>query len=477
MHKLVLLILIFAAVFGTEVRSQSDQPTVYILESFTGDTTGFSLSSITKLSSHKHDELLSSVVGLATAKGYYFARASVVSVERSPKEDTVRLSAHLWKGPRVKVRDIVYHGISIHSAGKLKQRFIGSDSALTPEFISEVELGARSVSFASFLAPVEIQFLTGYTEAVLVVRFVKPKPFTLSAGGGYRGERNEGVGWQFNVRARNVLGEGREAGVRGERSTSDRMNLEVDYGQLMNFRGPGRIEARVATRDYREQFYEFKSEVSYSYIPSAERTFSLLVGAGRVEDYIDRDGYSRYVVGIGAGHAERTLTRGSSQFSAVFDALYTRRNYREAGSYHDIRTDVQATWTQSISQKFSLRANGRYVGLETKQELVPMPELYQIGGVGTLRGYRTEQFIVDRALLGSVELHFWLGASSLYGFTDAGLLSHWARTSDAVSDFEQGAGIGFLLSGAHQSADISVGWGRTSTFSQPHVSVRLTANL
>jgi len=103
----------------------------------------------------------------------------------------------------------------------------------------------------------------------------------------------------------------------------------------------------------------------------------------------------------------------------------------------------------------------------------------RLGGALTLRGYRQEQFLGDRAVWGNHELRYRVGTSSrLFAFLDAGTVR--ARRFDpqtqemvTTTAWPVGYGVGLRARTGAGLIGVDFGWGRQDSFGQGKVHVRL----
>jgi hemolysin activation/secretion protein len=93
-------------------------------------------------------------------------------------------------------------------------------------------------------------------------------------------------------------------------------------------------------------------------------------------------------------------------------------------------------------------------------------EMFRLGGVGTVRGYREEQFVAEQVAWSNLEYRFFLGRSGWFApFFDLGYYA------DGTSEWIYGWGIGMALTSKIGIVTIDYGLGREDSFGNGKVHI------
>jgi outer membrane protein assembly factor BamA len=245
----------------------------------------------------------------------------------------------------------------------------------------------------------------------------------------------------------------------------------------------------VSTRDYRDDFYEFSLETGYRTRLAGLTMVGLSVGWKRVEPTADLAGFSRYKAGFSISR-ETILNRTNpeSGYQLHTELIYAYRRYSVdslmpsamASAFNETRTALTFKLYQPLMRSLVGHVSLDYRGLETSEPLPPISELYLLGGPGSIRGYRNEQYDARRAAFGTVEPRLRFYSGFLFVFCDAAYINRPVQTAGSVTAeelFRTGYGFGLSLSDSQRSVKISLGWGKGSAFDEPQVSIELGSDI
>lgn len=137
-------------------------------------------------------------------------------------------------------------------------------------------------------------------------------------------------------------------------------------------------------------------------------------------------------------------------------------------------SEIQIDFTQSLH----LYNENTYNGLESNEDIVPLSEQFYIGGAGTLRGYRENQFHGRRVALSRWELIFGKARTDhVYLFTDGGYVLNERLNALGVVEREDlyrvGYGFGLRTLSKLGKVDLSFGVGERLSLQQTKVHVIL----
>ncbi|RME19029.1 MAG: hypothetical protein D6800_14835, partial [Candidatus Zixiibacteriota bacterium] len=252
--------------------------------------------------------------------------------------------------------------------------------------------------------------------------------------------------------------------------------------------GRGELSLQLTSRDYRDAFTEFHVGGKYTTELSRHSRTSLRLDWGRVEPSVNEPGYSRYSVAVGFAHRNVTDTLNPARgWRLSGDIAFVYRRYSALSEavglqvVTETRNRLTAEYYQPVRGRLVSHVKLTWLGYETDQNLAPLSEMYLLGGPGSLRGYRNEQFPAQRAALATFEPRWRFADGFLFGFYDAAYLNRRVLSPDSTvhlsERYRDSYGFGFgLVSGARRVV-VSLGWGRESAFDQPRLSIAFSSDL
>jgi len=485
--NIVVALSLFVVMFGaTEIAaaSLSRIDSVYL----TGDSSDvfifnkvFDQSNIQKLT----DNILKQYYD----RGYYWASLKINSVRR--RDDRVLLELRITKGPLVRLGDAVFTGLT-RTDHDLVARYIPVQpgDTLTDRILRKAETAASGIQFVTFYPPPSIRPIEGYTSADLEFQFSEKRQVTFEGGGGYLPDNSTGLVWHLDLHFNNLFGQGRQATVFSERRERDRNVLRFGYGQPLFVAGVGWLGLEVGTRDYRQQFYEFSLSGSYATQLSSIMVTGLSLGWKSVEPSGKMPSYSRFACRF---FIERVALddrlNPANGLDMTWSVSYSYRRYTgdsstitpERNSFNETRASVSIKWYKRIAGGLIGHLGLNYVGLETEESLPPISELIFIGGPGSIRGFRNEQFAVLRTAYGSMEPRLRFSNGYLFTFYDAAYLNNRVARSDGTVRTEElyrySYGLGIALHDSRRAIKLSLGWNPELQFDQPRLSIEFSSDI
>ncbi|MDZ4722791.1 MAG: BamA/TamA family outer membrane protein, partial [candidate division Zixibacteria bacterium] len=298
----------------------------------------------------------------------------------------------------------------------------------------------------------------------------------------------------LDLRLRNIFGDGREVSVVSDRRASSRSNFRVAYSQPLFWLGLGQIESFISTRNYKNEFYEFALETNYRTTIKEDLFGGAGISVRRVEPVSGVDRYVRFQGDFRfEGRGLDVMRNPGRGFVFDWTLSYIHRKYdkrlidtlrNDGSSFNDTRATFSADLYQPIAGKFRAHIGADYMGFETAEKLPPLSEMIPLGGPGSLRGYRSEQFFVQRSVFGTVEPRLRFENGTLFTFIDAAYLNRpilETRTAagSVITEelFRYSYGVGISLLTEERSLMLSLGWNPELRLSQPQVSIELSSDL
>jgi len=420
-------------------------------------------------------------------RGYYYAQANIAAVKHDGNRVTVELAVN--KGPLVTIGRQVFYGLR-RIQPDIVRRYLADveGDTLCENVIYRSEKSASEIPFVTFQPPLGVRPEPGFSEVALEYTFVEPRQFRFVGGGGYIPDDPTGLVWNIDLTMRNLFGRGREININSERREKGRNILDLAYRQPLFVLGVDQVEFNVRTRDYRDQFYEFSLGSDYRTRLQPGFNAGLKLGWKRVEPFVDI-GYSSFSAGFVV--EQQNLDdrfNPSGGFSVDWLISYAYRRYSEDSleaksdiAFNETRTELSLKFYQTLIKPLVFHVGLNYHGLESGEGLPPVAELYFIGGPGTVRSFRNEQFIAQRAAFGTAEPHLRFRQGYLFVFGDAAYINRKIAGQDnAVATeelFRWGYGLGLALSDGTRSVKLALGWNEDLKLSQPRLSIELSADI
>lgn len=432
---------------------------------------------------------LAGLIDKVNDRGYHFASMQITHVRR--EGESVHLDVNLNRGPVVTVSEVRFAGLTRSNPMSIERRLpVLRGDTLTSLLMRSAEAAADELEHVVFQPPVRVQPQAGYETVALEFRFEERKQFHLEGSGGYIPDAKIGLVWTLRAAFTNLFGEGRQAWVHSERSEKGRNSLRLKYRQPMFLVGVGRLGFELSTRDYRDQFYEFQAGADYAARLATGWEGGLGLSFKAVTSEDDRPAFVQYAARLSSAqqslHPRYNPTGG---WALSWSLTYAHRRYRqdsvtidpEQQVFNDTRATVAMQIAPSLWGRLVANLGLGYQGYFTDESLPPVSELYLIGGPGSLRGYRNENFLALHAVIATLEPRLRFETGYLYLFHDGAYLNNRVRRSDSsiVTDerYRYGYGIGLAVMEPGRRLRLSLGWNPEFAFDQPRLSIEFSADL
>ncbi|MCH9024013.1 MAG: BamA/TamA family outer membrane protein, partial [candidate division Zixibacteria bacterium] len=402
----------------------------------------------------------------------------------------VSLELDINVGPLVEIGEQIYAGLSRTGPGIISNYVPNlTGKNVTPALIKQAETAARNVPFLTFKPPLELAPRPGYTVSDIVFNFLEQTPVSFKGAAGIAGEENNAV-WSFDLALNNLFGSGKRVEIVSEKRESGRNLLRVQYSQPLFIAGTGELKFEVLTRNYREEFYEFDIAVGYATRLNSSFTTGIKLGWKSVIPETGNLNYRAVSGQFAISKRTNPVSFNPAHGLAVNWAIDFRfRKYKSDNlpeflkqrSFYETRNNLSVSLFQKFAGPFIWHSKIRYQGLETKEDLPPLSELILIGGPGTLRGYRNEQFAAIRTVYGTVEPRLRFGSGFGFLFYDAAYLNNrlmdQSEKIETVEDFKWSYGLGLGVGNNLRSVLLSLGWEPQAGFDQPRLSIELSSDI
>lgn len=419
--------------------------------------------------------------------GFPLAQCRVGSITRFQGSDSDSLSVTLaiTEGQRVTIDEIQVQGNKdTDPAVVVRETRLKVGETFNPAKVDAIRQRLQRLNIFSDVS--EPELYTRRDKGGLLIKVREGNTNTFDGIVGYVPQNAVGqsgyVTGMASVSMRNLFGTGRKLSFNWQREDRFSQELAVRYVEPWIFSAPvnlgGGFLQRQQDTSYVRRVVDLKAELmiseefsasflygSENVIPSADsaasrvfRSSTTTLGVELQYDTRD-DVYSptsgaRYRTDYSFGH-KRTSDVPASFVGRVAGRVTVQR----------FTFDLDFYMTTFARQVLALGFHGRELQSGQPEE----GELFRLGGMRTLRGYRENQFIGSRIAWSNTEYRFLLARRSfIYGFVDGG---YYLRPAEDVrgiarSDaFKYGYGIGVQLETALGNLGVGFALGQGDTFS------------
>lgn len=420
-------------------------------------------------------------------QGYMYPQIKIDSLIKN--KNNLSAFINIITGPQMRIAQIIYRNLN-RSNRELISRYlpVKTGDLIDNNILAGLEQKAKRIPFITFVPPIKVMPRAGYQSADLLFDFKEKKQFLFEGAGGIISDNSSSLSWNISMEFQNIFGKGRNLSLLSDHRIENRQVLKVNYNQPLFLTGLGHWGIDLATRDYRDQFYEFS--ISSNYITNLKNNMSLGFQSGwrSVEPNNNFPSYNVFEAGVlFANKSLDNKTNPSSGWDIDWKFSYLNRRYADDSrfdpdqkSYNETRADIFSSWYQAIYKNLVANISLRYLGFETSEDIPPIAELYYIGGPKTLRGFRNEQFTALRSGLLSLEPRWKFNNGNLFIFYDGAYISNRSLDNNNVinsDDYYQGYGFGISIIKNLQHIKLSLGWSNQLTFDNPYLSIDFSSEI
>jgi outer membrane protein assembly factor BamA len=406
-------------------------------------------------------------------EGYFFASLNTEHVVM--EQGTIVPQLKLITGPQVTMQRVRFRGLR-----KSNPEFVEKLSGLKmgdPFTREQYRSAARKIEAGGFLRNDSLPIITpneNYDAVELLFYLSEIKSSSLELGGGYQPgpgtEKGDFVG-RIYFQTINLFGGGRRIDFTFDRKDRSSSHLEFRFGQP--FFIPDHLEAQVhfAQVDYDSSYYLFTADAGLGLITAGNTRIDAGVSWTKTEPQRSSQPPSRKYSGIlHFGYRRLDYIPNPSSGNDFNIALSYIRRLSWPDTSATTVVNNESTFEISsdnyfdMGKKLIIRLNLDWKVLVTNRVLIDYSEQYRLGGYGSLRGYRQDQFSGRRVFLGQTELRLRPSTkSALYLFTDLGHVYSRKEVKSGIVESDNltriGAGFGFFVGSAGTQLKMEVGWG------------------
>jgi outer membrane protein insertion porin family len=421
-------------------------------------------------------------------RGNYFA--SLTAQAASVHDHRLDLDFKVITGPLVRVQRVRFKGLTRTdpafveklSGVKTGQPFVDDDIDRAVGIIEST--GFLAIDTLPYILPNE-----EYDAVEVVVPLRDLKANTVELGGGYLprqgGKPGELVG-KFDFHSLNLFGTGRKLQALLERKDRASSRIVFSFSQPLFI--PEYLEASVHLEqtDYDSSYQSFAAEGTLGMISGGNTRASAGIGWTKTEPQRSSQSSSRTLSGLMRLHQQSLdfPPNPSRGYAIGIGAAYLRRSSRPDTSATDI---VNNETTFDLAGETYLRMYRGWIwrlNLQTRmrltsRDLIDHSEMFKLGGYGSLRGYRQDQFAGRRTVLAQAELRRRLSPDlALYLFADWGYVYDKKESRPGVVsayDLNRwGKGGGGYVGGESARLTMEFGWGQGDRLGEGKLHLGLT---
>lgn len=423
--------------------------------------------------------------------GFPFAQVWIDSLVIAPDDATVAVGITVVEGEHKNLTGVEFEGLkqtredlAVRLSGlRVGEPYDGKD-------VEEAYLRLSSSGIFESVEYPEIRVSSageGVEAVIHVVEPVRRNSFSLAAGYADReGSENGVLSGQVHLQANNLGGALRDLEVFWSNDGADRSETRLRFRQRYIFGLPPTVGIRLEQTGL-DTLYTWQSLGLESSTPVGRLGRGLL--GLDLSLFGDRNTFStgtisksiRYRVQGGFSFEAGRRDRGRFLSLAGQSAWASKRLDNREGGGETVSQYIVETGVRAAAEPFRsvhVTTDIQLRNLSSGEAVVPLSEQYYLGGAGTLRGYRENQFHSRRVAWARNEI--LIGHSRLehlYVFLDVGyFLDETVNADDSVSTgdvFRLGHGFGLRTSSPAGRIDISFALGEKLSLQQTKVHVIL----
>ncbi len=414
---------------------------------------------------------------------------------RVSEEGRVSLSLLVEEGPRVRITGIQLEGL--RSTGKnVILRETGKD--LSGIFSQRrLDAGLKRVRRLSFIEDVEeVQLLAGDDpeEGILKVRLRERRNNSLEGAMGYApgaGDRKGNLFGSLNLSFDNIFGTGRMMRWNWSRKDPFSSHLLFSYREPWVFGFPPTLELGLEQVDRDSTYLKLSAWIGITFNSAGRLSWGLKAGWEKVvpgpagESEIPD---SRRYMGGGAATLDLTDRTENPREGVLYKAeVIVIRKKNTANEFLVPQQEHTSSVRLALDLDHflpALRTQTFFVGVHlrelfTDEGPVPLSDQFELGGAGSIRGYRDGEFLGTTAAWANLEYRIGLqGDSRFHIFTDYGHFGRMVRAGGnhslrQVSGERLGYGLGLRVNSRVGLLGVDYGLGQGDNISQGKVHFRL----
>ena len=420
--------------------------------------------------------------------GYYFTALHTDSV--SLADNNIVIYFRLISGGVVRIDQVRFKGLRKTSPDYLRKLAgLNQNDVFRTELIDRSTACLMQSGFLQLDSMPQVMASPDFGR-VQILYFVRERRSSqLELGGGYQGTE-EGDDGSFvgllDFKSLNLFGHGRRIGLLFERKDKSSTLLEAEYGQTFFIPDPIEVSLNIRQIDYDSSYYQFRLGGGVSLALDKNAYLSGALEWIRTEPQRSSQPSSRDLAGsIKYLHEDLDFqpNPGRGYLINLTAGYYRHIVYPDGSTTSEISNDSRLTIRGGIYLPlirpliFHLNAEGR--AFLTGRDLIDYSEQNKLGGYGSLRGYRQDQFAGRRTGLMQAELRLrFSSALTFYLLGDGGYIYEKKADGEERIYTEEttkiGYGAGIFIGNDRARLNFETAWGEDDRLGDGKIHMKLT---
>lgn len=445
-------------------------------------------------SSQSVERSIEKMLSLYEDNGFPYCRISPVNFRMS-EGGLVSFSFMVEEGPQVKITEVQLEGLR-STRKEVILREMGADVfGLFSQ--SRLDAGLDRIERLSFIQGVEDARLLATDDprsGILKIQLTERRNNSIEGVLGYApgaGERRGNLFGSLDLCFDNLFGTGRMMHWRWSRKDPYSSHLLFTYREPWVFGFPPTAQLTLEQVDYDSTYLKLFAAAGVTFDASKKLAWGLELGWAKVVPGSAGKGQipgsRKYMANAGlkldlADRRDNPIEGVQYQCQVT---LARKDNYQSEG-FSPEQTEVSSAALHldldhflPILEKQILFAGIHLRELFTDERSVPVSDLFELGGAGSIRGYREGEFLGTSVAWGNLEYRLLLdGESRFYVFVDYGQFGRSVRdpgsqTLRQISGQKLGYGLGLLVDSRAGLLGLDYGLGQDDSITQGKIHLRL----
>lgn len=500
MNKVKAILILLAAMHLNLCRVWA-APSGYLLAKvFLQGQTGFSSELMTQVagwqktqpySDERVEQGIDQILKLFENSGYPYAQVLVENLQVNDKREVI-LSVRIAEGPLVQISRVEFEGVTSGLKKVLEEEIdFHPGEKFSAEKWQQRLRQLRNLPYVKDVKGPDLKPGLEFDQAVVGFA-IEEKNNSLSGAFGYipgQGSRAGYMTGNISLGISNFLGGARDVDIFWNKKDQSSFELDFGYTEYRLWRTPFSAGLEIHQSQTDSSFSKVGWQEKTSYRINSRLSVSSLLGWERVyqRDYLKEAFPSSRKLWLGLAFGWTSLDNSLNPRQGLdLQAQARIVNWQKtdtatilASPQKDRLMGTQVSlWNfLPVRDKQTLALKMAYAQIASSQGSLSPAELYKLGGIGSLRGYLTEQFWTDQALLTTLEYRLLLSEETrLYFFTDMAkfrqnfLLGNRLASKPA---FRLGYGMGLWLASKVGLLGLDLGLGQSDQLADLKVHLRL----
>jgi outer membrane protein insertion porin family len=434
------------------------------------------------------------MLSLYEDNGFPYCRISPGNFRMS-EGGLVSFSFMVEEGPQVKITEVQLEGLR-STRKEVILREMGAD-VLGLFSQSRLDVGLDRVQRLSFIQEVEDVRLLATDDpgqGVLRVRLTERRNNSIEGVLGYApgaGERKGNLFGSLDLSFDNLFGTGRMMRWRWSRKDPYSSHLLFSYREPWILGLPATAGLTLEQVDYDSTYLKLSAAAGVTFDAAKRLAWGLELGWAKVVPGSAGEGLipgSRKYMASASLKLDLADRRDNPRAGVQYQGRLTlarKDNYQSKGfspeqaNVSSVAMHLDLDHFLPILEKQTFFAGIHLRELFTDERSVPISDLFELGGAGSIRGYREGEFLGTSVAWANLEYRLLLeGESRLYVFSDYGQFGRTVRDAGSqslrqISGQRLGYGLGLLVDSKAGLLGLDYGLGQGDSMTEGKIHLRL----